>query len=98
MSSLRKNMCDLESPGKLRNEIDMKTLHDCLPPDVRYACQYWVHHLKQGGRRICDQDAVHLFLQQHFLHWLEALSLMGNISESIALIDTLQSLVEVSSS
>ena len=95
---LRENMCDLEFPGKLRNEIDRKTLHDCLSSDVRYACQYWVHHLEQGGRRIHDQDTVHVFLQQHFLHWLEALSLMGKISESIAMIDTLQSLVDVSSS
>jgi NACHT domain len=94
---LRENICDLEFPGKLRNEIDRKTLHDCLPRDVRYACQYWVHHLKESERRIRDQDAVHLFLQQHFLHWLEALSLMGDLSKSIALINTLQSLVAVSS-
>jgi hypothetical protein len=98
MSSLRKNMCDPEHPGKLRNEIDRKTLHNCLPSDIGYACQYWVYHLDQGGGCIHDQDAVHLFLHQHFPHWLEALSLMGNISQSIVLIDTLQSLVEVSSS
>ena len=91
-------MCDLEFPGKLRNEIDGKILHDCLSSDVQYACQYWVHHLEQGGRCIHDQDAVHVFLQQHFLHWLEALSLMGKISKGIGLIDTLQSLVAVSSS
>jgi hypothetical protein len=94
---LRENMCGLEYPGKLRNEIDGKTLHDCLPPDVRYACQYWIHHLKERGDRIRDEDEVHLFLKKHFLHWLEALSLMGNISQSIVLIDTLQSLVPVSS-
>jgi hypothetical protein len=94
---LKKDMCGLELPGKLRHEIDSKTLQDCLPPDVRYACQYWVHHLEQGGNRIHDQD-VHVFLQQHFLHWLEALSLMGKISQSIALTGTLQSLLAVSSS
>jgi hypothetical protein len=97
-SCLRKNMCDLEFPGKLRHEIDEKTLQDCLPQDIRYACQYWVHHFKEGGGHIHDQDAAHLFLQKHFLHWLEALSLIGKISESIALIGTLQSLVAVDSS
>jgi NACHT domain len=95
---LRENMCGLEFPGMLRNEIDEKTLYDCLPSDVQYACQYWVHHLEQSGRRIRDQGAIHFFLQQHFLHWLEALSIMGKISKSISLIGTLQSLVAVSSS
>jgi len=93
---LRKNLCDLKTPGALRNEVDKETLHDCLPPYIRYTCRYWVHHLEHSKRRICDQDAVHVFLHRHFLHWLEALSLMGKISESIALIDTLQLLTKVS--
>jgi hypothetical protein len=45
--------------------------------------------------RIRDWDEVYEFLETHFLHWLEALSLMGKISESINLINTLQSLVAV---
>ena len=44
-----------------------------------------------------DQDAVYTFLQKHFLHWLEALSLIGRISDSIAMIGNLQSVVAVSS-
>jgi NACHT domain len=92
---LRGNMCDLEFPGKLRSEIDEKILRNRLPPDIQYACQYWVHHLEQGGRMIREHDAVYDFLQRHFLHWLEALSLIGKISQSVALIATLQSLVSV---
>ena len=94
--SLRENICRLESPGMLRKEIHSQTIDDCLPGDVRYGCRYWVHHLEQSGRRIRDQDAVHIFLQEHFLHWLEVLSLIGVISESITLIGTLQSLIAVS--
>jgi len=70
-------------------------LDDCLPQHIRYACQYWVHHLKQSGGQIHDNDTVHEFLKQHFLHWLEVLSIMGKISETIGLIDTLQTLVQV---
>jgi hypothetical protein len=95
---LRENMCNLEFPGKFRNEIDEQILQQCLPLDLRYACRYWVHHLEHSERRIHDQDVVHVFLLQHFLHWLEALSLIGKMSESIALIGTLHSLVAVSSS
>jgi len=72
-------MCEMDSPGKPRNEIDVNTLDDCLPQDIRYACQYWVHHLKESGGQIHDHDAVHIFLKQHSLHWLEALSYGENI-------------------
>jgi hypothetical protein len=33
--------------------------------------------------QIRDEDEVYMFLQKYFLHWLEALSLMGRIAEVI---------------
>src|SRR5436309_7503569 len=90
---LRENICRLDFPGKLRREIDSKTTNKSLPADVRYACRYWIHHLEQSKTRINDQSEVYNFLQKHFLHWLEALSLIGVISESVTLIGTLQSLI-----
>ena len=94
---LRENLCSLETPGKLRTEIDCRMINDSLQADVRYACRYWVHHLEQSKSLIRDQSRVHNFLQKHFLHWLEALSVMGKMSESISLIGTLQSIIAVSS-
>jgi hypothetical protein len=93
---LRKNICRLDSPGKLRGEIDSKTVDKWLPTDLRYACRYWVHHLEQSKASINDQSEVYHFLQEHFIHWLEVLSLIGVISESDTLIGTLQSLIAVS--
>jgi len=92
---LRENICNLPSPGTLRTDIDSRSVDKCLPAEVQYACRYWVHHQEQSNCRIRDTDLVHVFLQQHLLHWLESLSLLGKISESIALIDTLQLLVAV---
>jgi hypothetical protein len=94
---LRENICSLETPGKQRTEIDCRVINNSLSADVRYACRYWVHHLEQSKSCIHDQSRVHSFLQKHFLHWLEALSLMGKMSESIGLINTLQSIIAVSS-
>jgi hypothetical protein len=37
---LRQNMCNLPRPGTLRTEIDNRTVDDCLPPEVQYACRY----------------------------------------------------------
>jgi hypothetical protein len=93
---LRENICRLDSPGKLRGEIDSKTVDKRLPADLRYACRYWVYHLEQSKASINDQSEVYNFLQEHFLHWLEVLSLIGVISESDTFIGTLQSLIAVS--
>jgi hypothetical protein len=93
---LREDICELETPGKLRTKIDSQTIDRRLPADVRYACRHWVYHLENNNRPIRDQDRVHIFLREHFLHWLEALSLIGKISESIPLIHTLQLLFPVS--
>ena len=86
---LRENICHLE-PGQLRSEVDSKTIH--LPEQVQYACRYWVHHLEKSKTQVHDQDKVHSFLREHLLHWLEALSLMGNARHSIDMISQLEDL------
>jgi hypothetical protein len=95
-NGLRNDICNIKEPGKSRGEIGKEIIADHLPPDLEYACLYWVFHLQQGGRRIKDGDEVHIFLKEHFLHWLEALSLIGKISESNGLIGNLQSIIGVS--
>jgi hypothetical protein len=92
---LRKNICNLQGPGTFQSEIDSQIIDGCLPAEVRYACRYWVYHLEQSKRGVCDNGPVHVFLQEHLLHWLEAMSLLGNASESITIITTLQSILEV---
>jgi hypothetical protein len=93
---LRRDICNLKMPGKARIEVDAATIRESLPPHIQYACLYWVYHLERSKDRVRDGGLVHLFLKRHFLHWLEALSLMGRISESIAMIGSLHSLLAVS--
>ena len=92
---LKRDIYGLEKPGKIRIEVDSDIIYTRLPIHVRYACQYWVHHLEQSHSYIRDGDDTHLFLIHHFLHWLEVLSFIGKISMSISLISTLQSLIAV---
>jgi hypothetical protein len=93
---LAKDICRLQKPGTLRKDIDKQTIDGYLPPEVQYACLYWIYHLKGSESKVQDEDQAHQFLKRHFLHWLEALSLIGRISESIGLIDELQRIVDVS--
>ncbi|EXK77339.1 hypothetical protein FOQG_17952 [Fusarium oxysporum f. sp. raphani 54005] len=91
---LKKDMCDMRMPGVARSDIDRCKIDESLPSEAQYACLYWVYHLKESHERIGDEDRAHKFLERHFLHWLEALSLIGRISESIGFIDQLQSIVD----
>lgn len=93
--SLKRNMCQLETPGTCRSEIDSAMLLKFLPSPLQYACQYWVGHLQKETLNTYDITQVYMFLQAHFLHWLEALSLTGKTSEAIVLINMLESVPEV---
>ncbi|OJJ42443.1 hypothetical protein ASPZODRAFT_76834, partial [Penicilliopsis zonata CBS 506.65] len=58
-----------------------------------HACLYWVYHVEQSGEHLIDGHEVDIFLKTHFLHWLEALSLLGRMTESMRMINTLQGLL-----
>ena len=92
---LRQNICNLTSPGTLRSEVNCQIIGNALSLEVQYACRYWAHHLEQSGSRIYDGGLVDTFLQSNFLYWLEAMSLIGKLSESIPMINSLQSLTNV---
>jgi hypothetical protein len=93
---LKRNMCGLDAPGTYTKKIATKEIELRLPEDLQYACQYWVQHLKRSEAQLQDDRKVHKFLLQHFLHWLEALSLIGKTSDGVHAIILLASMVRVS--
>lgn len=95
---LRTDICGLKMPGTPRSSVDPQRISERLSPEVQYACRYWAYHLQESGSHISDGDEVHDFLTTHFLHWLEALSLMGRVPESLRMIRMLQALAQVISS
>ena len=92
---LKKDLCDIRASGTARSAISAEKIHSCLPPEVQYACLYWVYHLKMANILIADGSEAHEFLECHFLHWIEALALIGRAAESLPLIKTLQSQLQV---
>ena len=85
----------MQRPGTLRSEIDRQVIDYHLPAEVQYACRYWVYHLMQTKSGLYDEGQVHVFFREHLLHWLEAMSLLEYTSESITMITTLHSILEV---
>ena len=95
-SFLKQDICGVGAPGTLVTDIEISQVKKCLPSEVQYACLYWVQHLQKSGARLYDKDQVHLFLQAHLLHWLEALSWIRKTSEGILAIFSLEALILVS--
>jgi len=101
-TQLKQDICSLRLPGSLTSEVDRDTINHCLPKEVQYACRYWADHLQQGTVDLCDSELellhnqVHAFLDNHFLHWLEALSLIGKLAEGVLIVKKLESILTVS--
>ncbi|EPE02713.1 hypothetical protein F503_04062 [Ophiostoma piceae UAMH 11346] len=92
-SKLKRDMYDLNDPGCYIYDVS-KPDHDPLA-SIRYACLFWVDHLVQAGEAdasLHDGGQVHRFLQEKFLYWLEALSLLGRISDGVSAVEKLESL------
>ncbi|KAJ6084355.1 hypothetical protein N7486_011155 [Penicillium sp. IBT 16267x] len=96
--SLHKNMCDLPSGGTKRKDISKDLIQRYIPPELKYACRYWVHHLVQCADLTQMTDQAFLFLRTHFLHWVEALSLLGLTSEVLGSLNDFQTVLSADGS
>ena len=98
MKALRRDIYDLRHPGCSIDKV--KPLDPDPLGSIQYACVYWVDHLckiksSHDEVGLYDNGTIDVFLRKHFLHWLEALSLMGKTSEGIIAITLLESIIEV---
>lgn len=93
--TLRTDICGLHIPGTLTSELECGKVDDNLPADAQYACRYWVRHLQRGRVKLYDKGPAHEFLEKHFLHWLEALSLVGQMPEAILMVTALEEMLAV---
>ena len=94
-TALKQDICSVGALGTLVSEVRATQVEQGLPPEVQYACLYWVQHLQKSCDKLQDNDQFHQFLLVHLLHWLEALSWMQKISEGICAITYLESIVLV---
>ena len=91
---LKQDICGVGAPGTHVANMETSTVKKSLPPEVQYACLYWVQYLERSGTPLYDQ--VYQFLQDHLLYWPEALGWMRKTSEGILAIVSLEALILVS--
>ncbi|KAL7787609.1 hypothetical protein V8C43DRAFT_288578, partial [Trichoderma afarasin] len=97
-NTLRRDIYCLGTPGYHVNQIQRYNPDPLIA--VRYSCVYWIDHLCDGNIGHNMKDAlqvgglVDMFLRHHFLHWLEALSLLHCMSEGVLAIARLTDLLK----
>lgn len=87
--TLRRDMYHLEAPGYSIDQVQQPSVDPLVA--VRYSCVHWIEHLVEWFRNDTAEERVisdiaellATFFKQKFLHWLEALSLLGSISEGV---------------
>ncbi|UDD64869.1 hypothetical protein AFCA_012070 [Aspergillus flavus] len=92
-SLLKENICDLPSNASEFDDIKDQTIDQCLPKHLQYSCYHWAYHVAQSNGPVSDE--VISFLEQHFLHWLEAVSIMGRIYDALGILNFLTKMPEV---
>lgn len=93
---LRRDMCNINDLSKLNIEIPnlAERIQRHIPLPLQYACRHWAFHVSHSD--INDELFEHLkdFCYKNMLHWLEVLSLLGELDNAIeALYVTLRMLV-----
>lgn len=94
-TSLREDICELSDPGTQKTWIMREIVNDCLPPHVQYACLHWIDHVEQAHIDSVTGKAILEFLEMHLLHWLEALSFLNRVLESVVMVERLKSATQV---
>ncbi|KAL2827985.1 quinon protein alcohol dehydrogenase-like superfamily [Aspergillus cavernicola] len=93
-TSLRKDICRLCDYSTARADIGRNAIAQYLPPSLEYSCRYWAYHLTRSESPYDVLEKSIDTLKTHFLHWLEAMSILGRISEAVNIVNMLHSLAE----
>ncbi|KAF4474795.1 Vegetative incompatibility protein HET-E-1 [Colletotrichum fructicola Nara gc5] len=95
--TLRRDIYELRKPG---SSVEDTSPHPDPLASLKYSSAHWVDHLEHsnpadGPARVDlrDNASVHNFLKRHYLHWLEAQSLLKGMPQAVVAMRKLQTLV-----
>lgn len=91
--TLRRDILDLRLPGVPTRDIRIPTPNPLTA--AGYACVFFVDHLC-ASKSYEVSKPLNFFLQKKYLHWLEALAILGGISDGVYAMKKLETFVKVS--
>ncbi|KAF2228494.1 WD40 repeat-like protein [Viridothelium virens] len=74
----QKDICGLNASVNFKIEAKESKIDQPLPLYIEYACRYWVSHFFSSGSGLACDEFMY-FLQDHLLHWIEALSSLNKL-------------------
>ncbi|KIL57014.1 hypothetical protein M378DRAFT_16554 [Amanita muscaria Koide BX008] len=84
--------------GRSKDGITDEQLEEKIPQHLRYACIYWVNHLKAANTQDADLiNGLAKFADEHMLYWFEVLSLIGQLDLAQHAIAVVLKLLKLSS-
>lgn len=87
-SKLKKDICRIGDPSLLNSEApDMeRRIKENVSEALRYACSHWPSHLAATATTTsATHAALHKFCENHLFHWIEVLSILGDVSAASSL-------------
>ncbi|KIL56197.1 hypothetical protein M378DRAFT_17293, partial [Amanita muscaria Koide BX008] len=85
--------------GLKKDRITDEQLQERIPQHLRYASVYWANHLEVATIQDTDlMNGLEKFVDEHTLHWLEVLSLIGNLDSAHRAIRVVLKLLKSTSS
>jgi hypothetical protein len=82
-SCIMYDICDIRNPGIANRDVQDR-IQETVTEVLRYTCRHWVAHLTSIDLAlIADHsellEALRLFCQDYLLHWIEVMSLIGQV-------------------
>jgi hypothetical protein len=99
---LRYDMCHIGDPSLLNAEVaDLKDrLIRYISASLHYSCRFWVthwlEHIRAAGSQSKVPSAMEEFCSEHLFHWIEVLSLTGDLHSLQQVMPELISAIKVS--
>jgi len=92
---LKRNICNLDDYAVLNEVKDLPThKKDHIGEALEYACWFWSKHLlmvPSSSSHVGEvQKAIEEFFTRHLLYWIEVLSLTGNLSVGVHVINDVE--------
>jgi hypothetical protein len=99
--SLKYNICEIpaELTASRRGRTNSPDNGEKISKALKYSCLYWASHFSEVQLSQVDLiDALHIFLHEHLLHWIECLSALGELQTGLQSLVTVTIALSVSGS
>jgi hypothetical protein len=100
--ALRYDICRIRDSSLLNTEVvDLEgRLLEYVSESLRYACRFWfmhwLEHIRAAGTQSRLPSGLEAFCAKHLLHWIEVLSLTGNLYSVQRLMPDMMSVMKAS--